>query len=202
MSNGDAVEMYHAVQTSDMPEMVVLVKTAGATEGLIPMAKSISASLDPNLFPGIRLLKEAFKKDTESAGQAAMAASLLGLAAVLLAALLTVSTSVLFRLPINYANIIALPLLLGIGVAFSIYFVMNWRAGRPDPLQSSTARAGRFSALTTVTAFGSLALSSHPGTADMGLLLSIALGWTLLATFFFLPALLGPVAPAADPHRP
>jgi predicted RND superfamily exporter protein len=120
-------------------------------------------------------------------------------APVLLAALLTVSTSVLFRLPINYANIIALPLLLGIGVAFSIYFVMNWRAGRPDPLQSSTARAVLFSALTTVTAFGSLALSSHPGTADMGLLLSIALGWTLLATFFFLPALLGPVAPAASP---
>jgi len=58
-----------------------------------------------------------------------------------------------------------------------------------------------FSALTTVTAFGSLTLSSHPGTADMGLLLSIALGWTLLATFFFLPALLGPVAPAAGPER-
>jgi hopanoid biosynthesis associated RND transporter like protein HpnN len=121
-------------------------------------------------------------------------------APVLLAALLTVSTSVLFGLPINYANIIALPLLLGIGVAFSIYFVTNWRAGRSDPLQSSTARAVLFSALTTVTAFGSLALSSHPGTADMGKLLSIALGYTLLATFFFLPALLGPVTPAAARH--
>jgi uncharacterized protein len=121
-------------------------------------------------------------------------------APVLLAALLTVSTSVLFGLPINYANIIALPLLLGIGVAFSIYFVTNWRAGRADPLQSSTARAVLFSAMTTVTAFGSLALSTHPGTADMGKLLSIALGYTLLATFFFLPSLLGPVrlAPAAD----
>jgi hopanoid biosynthesis associated RND transporter like protein HpnN len=113
-------------------------------------------------------------------------------APVLLAALLTVSTSVLLDLPINYANIIALPLLLGIGVAFSIYFVSNWRAGEGDPLQSSTARAVLFSALTTTTAFGSLALSSHPGTADMGKLLTIALGFTLLATFFFLPALLGP----------
>ncbi|MFO1060593.1 MAG: MMPL family transporter [Dongiaceae bacterium] len=113
-------------------------------------------------------------------------------APVLLAALLTVSTSVIFGLPVNYANIIALPLLLGIGVAFSIYFVSNWRAGEGDPLQSSTARAVLFSALTTTTAFGSLALSSHPGTADMGKLLTIALGFTLLATFFFLPALLGP----------
>ena len=58
-----------------------------------------------------------------------------------------------------------------------------------DPLQSATARAVLFSAMTTVTAFGSLALSSHPGTAEMGLLLTIALGYTLLCTLFFLPAL-------------
>jgi predicted permease len=87
MNNGDAVEMYHAAQTSDMPDMVVIVKTAGTPEGLIPMVKSITASLDPNLFPDMRLLKAEFKKDTESAGQTAMAASLLGTVAVLLAAL-------------------------------------------------------------------------------------------------------------------
>ena len=87
MSNGDAVEMYHAAQTSDMPDMVVIVKTAGTPEGLIPMVKSTATSLDPNLFPGIRLLKAEFKKDTEPAGQAAMAGSLLGMVAVLLAAL-------------------------------------------------------------------------------------------------------------------
>jgi predicted permease len=87
MSNGDAVEMYHAAQTSDMPDMVVIIKTAGAPEGLIPRVKSAATSLDPNLFPGIRLLKAEFKKDTEPAGQAAMAGSLLGMVAVLLAAL-------------------------------------------------------------------------------------------------------------------
>jgi predicted permease len=87
VNNGDAVEMYHAAQTSDMPDMVVIVKTAGAPAGLIPMVKSITASLNPNVFPGMRLLKAEFKKDTESAGQAAMAASLLGMVAVLLAAL-------------------------------------------------------------------------------------------------------------------
>jgi predicted RND superfamily exporter protein len=96
-------------------------------------------------------------------------------------------------MPLNYANIIALPLLLGIGVSFDIYFVMNWRAGRGSPLQSSIARAVLFSALTTTTAFGSLALSSHPGTAEMGKLLTIMLGWTLFCTLFLLPALLGPV---------
>src|SRR5260221_693857 len=110
-----------------------------------------------------------------------------------LAGLLTAATSVLLDLPLNYANIITLPLLLGIGVAFDIYFVMRWRAGMSGPLQSSTARAVLFSALTTMTAFGSLALSSHPGTAEMGRLLTIALGYVLLCTLFVLPALQGEV---------
>jgi len=111
---------------------------------------------------------------------------------LVLAGLLTLATATLIGLPLNFANIIALPLLLGVGVAFDIYFVMNWRRGEERPLQSSTTRAVVFSALTTGTAFGSLALSQHPGTADMGLLLSIALGWTLVCTLLVLPALLGP----------
>lgn len=117
---------------------------------------------------------------------------LLALAPLLLAGLLTLATTVLIGLPINFANIIALPLLLGIGVAFDIYFVMNWRAGRPNPLQSATTRAIVFSALTTASAFGSLWLSPHPGTAGMGELLSIELFFTLLAVLVLMPALLGP----------
>ena len=113
-------------------------------------------------------------------------------APLLLAALLTLATTVIVGMPLNYANIIALPLLLGIGVAFDIYFVMNWRAGVSQHLQSSTARAVVFSAFTTMTAFGSLALSDDPGTAGMGKLLTISLGWTLFCTLFVLPALLGP----------
>lgn len=112
---------------------------------------------------------------------------------LLLAGLLTLATSVLLGWSLNYANVIALPLLLGIGVSFDIYFVMRWRAGTGELLQSSTARAVLFSALTTGTAFGSLALSNYPGTAEMGKLLTIALLYTLLCTFIVLPALLGPI---------
>jgi len=108
-----------------------------------------------------------------------------------LAALLTLGTMVAIDLPFNFANFVALPLLVGIGVAFNIYFVLNWRAGRGEPLQSPTARAVVFSALTTAAAFGSLALSPHPGTASLGLLLAIGLAWTLTTTLLFLPALLG-----------
>jgi hopanoid biosynthesis associated RND transporter like protein HpnN len=128
---------------------------------------------------------------------------------LLFAGLLTLGTCVLIGQPLNFANIIALPLLFGIGVAFTIYFVTAWRAGRRDLLQSSLTRAILFSALTTGTAFGSLWLSSHPGTASMGKLLMISLGWTLITTLIFLPALLAqfgagkPAAPGpADTKRP
>jgi hypothetical protein len=116
--------------------------------------------------------------------------TMLVLAPLLLSALLTVIVAVALRLPLNFANIIALPLLLGVGVSFNVYFVMNWRAGLMAPLGSATARAVLFSALTTGTAFGSLALSRHPGTASMGELLLVSLGCTLFATFVFVPALL------------
>ena len=115
------------------------------------------------------------------------------LAPLLLTALLTVILLVVVPMPLNYANIIVLPLLLGVGVSFNIYFVMNWRAGQRAILGSATARAVLFSALTTGTAFGSLAFSRHPGTASMGWLLLISLAFTLLASFLLLPALLASV---------
>jgi uncharacterized protein len=111
---------------------------------------------------------------------------------LLLSGLATLSISVAIGLPLNFANIIALPLLFGIGVAFNIYFVVAWRRGTGNLLQSSLTRAILYSALTTGTAFGSLCLSAHPGTASMGNLLALSLGCTLVCSLLFLPALLGP----------
>jgi hopanoid biosynthesis associated RND transporter like protein HpnN len=111
---------------------------------------------------------------------------------ILLAGLLTLATCVAVGQPLNFANIIALPLLFGVGVAFNIYLVVAWRAGERNFLASSLARGVLFSALTTAFAFGSLWLSSHPGTASMGKLLMMSLGWTLVTVLLFAPALLGP----------
>jgi hopanoid biosynthesis associated RND transporter like protein HpnN len=116
---------------------------------------------------------------------------LLVLAPILVAGFATILVWVAAGLAFNFANIIALPLLLGIGVAFTIYFVVNWRKGVTHPLTSSTARAVLFSALATAASFGSLALSSHPGTAGMGLLLLLGLMIMLSTIFLFLPALMG-----------
>ena len=87
---------------------------------------------------------------------------------LLLAGILTLGAAALLGFSINFANIITLPMMLGIGVAFDIYFVMRHRAGEPGLLGSATARGVVFSALTTGTAFGSLAISRSPGMAEMG----------------------------------
>ncbi len=114
------------------------------------------------------------------------------LAPVVLSGFLTLGTCVVIGQPINFANIIAFPLLFGVGVAFHIYFVMAWRGGASDLLQSSLARGVFFSALATGMAFGSLWLSAHTGTASMGKILMISLAWTLVCALIFEPALLGP----------
>jgi hopanoid biosynthesis associated RND transporter like protein HpnN len=111
---------------------------------------------------------------------------------ILLTGLLTLATCALIGQPLNYANIIAFPLLFGIGVAFNIYFVIAWRNGETNLLRSSLARAVIFSALTTGASFGSLWLSGHPGTASMGKVLLISLFWVLVTALLFEPALLGP----------
>lgn len=116
---------------------------------------------------------------------------LLTLVPLLVAGAVTLEICVLIDLPLNFANIVALPLMLGIGVAFKIYYVTAWRAGRTNLLQSALTRAIFFSALTTATAFGSLWLSNHPGTASMGKLLALSLLTTLGAVLLFQPALMG-----------
>jgi hopanoid biosynthesis associated RND transporter like protein HpnN len=110
---------------------------------------------------------------------------------LLVAGVITMELCVLLDLPLNFANIIALPLLLGIGVAFKIYYIMAWRAGQTNLLQSSLTRAVIFSALTTATAFGSLWMSSHPGTSSLGKLLALSLLTTMCAAVLFQPALMG-----------
>lgn len=116
---------------------------------------------------------------------------LLTLVPLLVAGAVTLEICVLIGLPLNFANIVAMPLLLGVGVAFKIYYVTAWRSGRTNLLQTSLTRAIFFSAMTTATAFGSLWLSSHPGTASMGKLLALSLVTTLAAVLLFQPALMG-----------
>jgi predicted RND superfamily exporter protein len=115
------------------------------------------------------------------------------LAPLLLSLCFAASTMVLLGIDLNFANVIALPLVVGIGVDSGIFIVAHDRHGataRGDLLASSTARAVLYNALTNLASFVSLALSAHPGTASLGATLAIAILWTLAGSLVVLPALL------------
>jgi hypothetical protein len=109
-----------------------------------------------------------------------------------LAATLTVAAAVLFDIPFNFADVIVLPLLLGIGVDSGIHLVHRARVAPrgENLLASSAARAVAFSALTTIGSFGTMGLATHLGLATLGRLLTIGVGFTVLCNLIVLPALI------------
>ena len=111
-----------------------------------------------------------------------------------LAALFTAATSVFLGVPFNFANVIVIPLLLGMGVDSGIHLVHRLRsAALPggNLLKTSTARAVLFSALTTIASFGTLGLSTHPGMASLGQLLTLGITLILVCSLIVLPAIVG-----------
>lgn len=107
------------------------------------------------------------------------------------AAVLTAAATVLLGMPFNFANVIVLPLLFGIGIDFTIHILVRAReAGSAEAFRTSTPRAIIVSALTTIGSFGSIALSSHPGTASMGVLLTVAVLLSLVSVLAVLPVLM------------
>jgi predicted RND superfamily exporter protein len=122
--------------------------------------------------------------------------TLLVLVPIALASVLTAALTVAVGMPFNYANIIALPLLVGIGVDNGIHVVHRMRNDEVARLfDTSTMRAVLASGLTTVASFGNLAFSSHRGTASMGILLALGLAASMAATLIVLPAWLAARAP-------
>lgn len=116
--------------------------------------------------------------------------ALLVAAPLALAMLFTVATSVLFDVPFNFANIIALPLLIGLNNAYGAYLVIRKHSANDIGalLHSSTPRAVLFSGLAAIASFGVLAVSAHPGMAGMGVLISVSLSYALLSALLVLPA--------------
>jgi predicted RND superfamily exporter protein len=114
---------------------------------------------------------------------------LLVLVPIALASVLTAALTLVVGMPFNYANIIALPLLVGMGVDNGIHVVHRMRSGDAARLfDTSTMRAVLASGLTTVASFGNLAFSAHVGTASMGILLALGLAASMAATLIVLPA--------------
>ena len=108
-----------------------------------------------------------------------------------MASSLLVAAMVLTGVAFNFVNLLVVPLLFGIGVDSGIHLVHRARGGSPTALlETTTARAVFYSALTTTVSFGSLALSSHRGLASLGLVLVYGMTFAVLCNLVVLPALL------------
>lgn len=119
--------------------------------------------------------------------------TLLALVPLVFASLMTAAAAVLLGLPFNFADVIVLPLLLGIGVDSGVHLVHRFRheaSSRRHVLHTSTARAVLFSAVTTLASFGTLGFSTHLGIASLGRLLVLGVAMMLVANLIVLPALL------------
>ncbi len=118
--------------------------------------------------------------------------TLLVLLPLSLGAVLTGGVMVAIGMPLNFVNVVVIPLLVGIGVDSGIHLVHTARDGTASDsiLDSVTARAVFFSAITTITSFGSLALSAHGGVSSMGVLLVFGMVIILVCNLVVLPALI------------
>jgi len=110
---------------------------------------------------------------------------------VLLSLLWTLGVWKLVGLDLNFLNIVVIPMILGIGVHSGLHLIERYREmgrRRLGLVIETTGRSLLLAALTTIVAFGSLALADYRGLQEMGLLTILGVGTNLLATLIFLPA--------------
>jgi hopanoid biosynthesis associated RND transporter like protein HpnN len=126
---------------------------------------------------------------------------LLVLAPLFLSLILAIACMALLDLPFNFVNVIVIPLMFGIGVDSGIHLVHRSHSGHLhnyNLLNTTTARAVFYSALTTLISFGSLSLSAHKGMSSLGTLLAIGMVLTVACNLIVLPALLERMRPKGD----
>jgi predicted RND superfamily exporter protein len=161
---------------------------AGAAVGTVALSRAIVEALREALIVASLVIVALVLLLWRSLRDTAITVAPLVLASVLVAALTVVADR-----PFNFANVIVLPLLLGIGVDSGIHLVhrhrLHLRQDR-DILHTSTARAVLYSALTTFVSFATMMFASHEGIASLAFLLSAGIGLMLLANLWLVPALL------------
>jgi uncharacterized protein len=134
-------------------------------------------------------------------------AALLALVPLLVGSVWTLGLMALCGVQFNMANLLFVPLIIGIGIDNGVHIVHSFRAtatakheGERVPLARSTAKAVTLAALTGIVGFGSLMISSHHGIYSLGLLVALGVGSVLLASLTTLPSLLAILGSARGGH--
>ncbi len=163
-------------------------RAAGVAINLIEFARATQSSFRQALISAVLIISLLLLVLWRRLGP-----MLLVMTPLLLSSVLTVASMVLLGIRFNFGNVIVIPLLLGIGVDSGIHLVHRaqlLRDSDDDLMDSTTARAVFYSALTTTLSFGTLAFSSHRGVASLGVVLSVGMLLTVICNLIVLPALL------------
>ena len=183
----------------DLNDGDTLARFVESVRAVVPDATGPAVNIHESSLAVVRALQEALLAAVVVIGLLllliwrTLGDTLLVMMPLALAALCTSAAAVLIGIPFNFADIIVLPLLLGIGVDSGIHLVHRARMGdteRSQLLATSTARAVVFSSLTTIASFGSLAFATHRGMASLGELLTLGVTITVLCNLIVLPALI------------
>ncbi|RMF22381.1 MAG: hypothetical protein D6760_07585 [Deltaproteobacteria bacterium] len=166
----------------------VAPNATGPAIGLYEQSKTTVRALQQALVAAVIVITVLLLVIWRTVGDTLLVMTPLGLAA-----LLTAGATVLLDLPFNFADVIVVPLLLGMGVDSGIHLVHRSRMSdveREHLLETSTAHAILFSSLTTIASFASLGFASHRGIASLGQLLAVGIGLAVVCNLFVLPALI------------
>jgi len=185
--------------SEDLTEPEALERFVSSVRSVAPRATGSAVAIHAASREVVKSLRQAFTSAVIAIGVLllliwrAVGDTVMVMAPMVLAGLLTAAGAVVMGVPFNFADVIVLPLLLGIGVDTSIHLVHRARHAVPgdrELLQTSTANAVVFSAATTIASFGSLAFATHRGMASLGQLLTLGVTLTVICNLVVLPALL------------
>lgn len=183
----------------NLAEQAALTRFVDEVRGIAPDATGVAVNIVEFGRTTVGSLRQAFLYALAAIAlvlwllQGRLDETCLVLAPVLLGGVLTGAAMVLLDVPFNFANVVVLPLLLGVGVDSGIHLVYRAREVGTDErllLETTTARAVFYSAATTIASFASLATSGHRGISSLGIVLVCSMILTLAANLIFLPALL------------
>ncbi len=200
----EELQDYDALKRFTTSVLAVAPRAAGIAPNLVDLGEATARSFRLALISAAVAISALLFLLWQRPGDVALVLSTLALGSIL-----TCASMALLGLSFNFVNVLVLPLLFGIGVDSGIHLVHRARYDAENPsdatgslIETATAGAVFYSAMTTTLSFGTLALSGHKGMQGLGIMLTIGMFWTIVANLIVLPALLVLCGISSAPRLP
>jgi len=200
----EELQDYDSLKRFTTSVLAVAPRAAGIAPNLVDLGEATARSFRLALISAAVAISALLFLLWQRPGDVALVLSTLALGSIL-----TCASMALLGLSFNFVNVLVLPLLFGIGVDSGIHLVHRARYDAENPsdttgslIETATAGAVFYSAMTTTLSFGTLALSGHKGMQGLGIMLTIGMFWTIVANLIVLPALLVLCGISSAPRLP